>query len=86
MRKADQIRDSTFLEVRAKLLEVAATLDRIDRAEKDEAGLAEPPANRRRQLDQAIQILLSGGDDRAERLQRLFSREYEESWRNDFGI
>ena len=29
MRKADQILDSTFLEVRAKLLEVAATLDRI---------------------------------------------------------
>ena len=86
MRKADQILNSTFLEVRAKLLEVAATLDRIDRAEKDEAGLAEPSANRRRQLDQAIQILLSGGDDRAERLQRLFSREYEESWRNDFGI
>ena len=39
-RPADQILDETFLGVRAKLLEVAATLDRIDRSADDGSPLS----------------------------------------------
>ncbi len=83
MQNADEILGGTFLEVRAKLLEVAATLDRIERAENQ---LDAESSKLRAKLDQAIHILLSSGGDRAERLQRLFSRDYEDQWRSDFGL
>ncbi|MBL6724434.1 MAG: hypothetical protein ISQ09_05035 [Rubripirellula sp.] len=86
MRNADEILNNSFLEVRAKLLEVAATLDRIERALGEEQQLEEASSASRAKIDEAIKILLSSGDDRAERLQHLFSREYAESWRNEFGI
>lgn len=86
MQNAEEILDGTFLEVRAKLLEVAATLDRIERAQGDAGDFSDLSKKRRKKVDQAIGILLSSGSDRAERLQKLFSREYEDAWRNDFGI
>ncbi len=85
-RSADQILDATFLEVRAKLLEVAATLDRIDRAADDGAPLSDAAAQRRQKLNEAIRLLLSEGPDRAERLQLLFSRKYETTWRQEMQI
>ena len=85
-RTADAILDETFLEVRAKLLEVAATLDRIDRSADDGDPLSESTTPRRKKLDDAIRILLSEGPDRAERLQLLFSREYESDWRQAMQI
>ena len=94
MRAASQILNESFLDVRAKLLQVAATLDRIDRsadAEIDRSADAEGPLSsaaqsQREQVDAAIEILLSGGADRAERLQRLFSRDYDSSWRQDMNL
>ena len=86
MQNAEEILDGTFLEVRAKLLEVAATLDRIERAQGDSGDLNHESMQRLKKLDQAVEILLSSGNDRAERLQKLFSREYEDAWRHDFGI
>ena len=86
MRPATLILDETFLETRAKLLEVAATLDRIDRSVDNESPLSAEAQPRRAHLDQAIRILLSEGPDRAERLQRLFSREYEADWRERMKI
>ena len=86
MRPADQILDETFLEVRAKLLEVAATLDRVDRAADEASPLSQAGDRRRKQIDDGIRILLSEGPDRAERLQRLFSREYETNWREEMQI
>ncbi|MCH1493701.1 MAG: hypothetical protein L7U72_00620 [Rubripirellula sp.] len=86
MQNAEEILDGTFLEVRAKLLEVAATLDRIERAQGDSGDFNHQSTQRRKKLDQAVEILLSSGNDRAERLQKLFSREYEDAWRDDFGI
>jgi hypothetical protein len=74
MRAADQILDESFLEVRAKLLEVAATLDRIDRSADEGSPLTDQNKPRRASINDAIRILLSEGPDRAERLQRLFSR------------
>ena len=86
MRTADQILDESFLAVRAKLLEVAATLDRIDRSADEGSPLAEQNEPRRAQIDDAIRILLSEGPDRAERLQRLYSREYEADWRSQMQL
>ena len=86
MRAADTILEESFLEVRAKLLEVAATLDRIDRSADADAPLSDQIRPRRDKLDEAIRILLSEGPDRAERLQKIFSRDYESGWRDQMKI
>ena len=86
MRAADTILEESFLEVRAKLLEIAATLDRIDRSADEEQKLSDVTQPRREKLDEAIRILLSEGPDRAERLQKLFSRDYESDWRDQMKL
>jgi hypothetical protein len=86
MRAADQILDETYLEVRAKLLEVAATLDRIDRAADDGQPLSVRTRPQRDQIDEGLRICLSEGPDRAERLQKLFSREYKSDWRSQMQL
>ncbi len=80
LRTASQVFDQEFLPIRAKLLEVAAALDRLDRAE---GSLASDP--RRTQVQAAIQVLLRPEDDRAEQIQLIFSRPYEDDWREKFG-
>jgi hypothetical protein len=79
MQTAAQILSREFLEVRAKLLETAAALDRLDRAE---GSVADDP--RVGQLQEAIAILASSGPDRAERLQLAFSLPYDEKWKKKF--
>jgi hypothetical protein len=78
---APQILNREFLEVRAKILELAASLDRLDRSEGSAA--ADP---RLRRVREGIEILLSDLPDRAERVQLLFSREYDDAWRKKFGV
>lgn len=80
--RADEILDSEFLTIRARILEVAAALDRIDRAE------GEVKADRRFELlQQALELTLSSNDpSRAEQMQLLFSREYDPSWRQNFEL
>ncbi|MCS7467872.1 hypothetical protein NZK35_14560 [Stieleria sp. ICT_E10.1] len=85
VRNGDQIVAESFLEVRAKLLEVAATLDRIDRA-CETAPLDEPAKSKRELLIEATKILLSDEPSRAEQLQQLFSRKYDTDWRQQLGI
>lgn len=82
----DQLLDRHYLEVRARLLEIAATLDRIDRG----TGSAENDA-RLQQIREGIEILLSTDDagaasKRAERIQHLFSRPYEANWRTSLDV
>lgn len=86
MQSANKILDDSFLEIRAKLLEVAATLDRLDRSCDEQVPLTTEAQPRRAKLDDAIRILLSEGPDRAERVQRLFSREYHTDWRVELGL
>jgi hypothetical protein len=69
---AAQTLDAYFLETRAKLLEIAANLDRVDRAEGVEAVKSDP---RNTFVRDALGILLSDGPGRAERIQRLYSKE-----------
>ena len=78
-RAGDEVFEQVFLPIRAKLLEVAAALDRVDRAGGSAA--AEP---RRTQIQAAIQVLLRTEGDRAEQLQLIFSRPYEDGWRQKF--
>ncbi len=80
-RPARTILDVEYLPIRAKLLEIAAALDRIDRGEN--------PAThdpREEQLRRGIQLLLGEGPDRARQVQRLFSLPYDEQWRETFGL
>jgi hypothetical protein len=78
-RNTNEVFDQEFLPIRAKLLEVAAALDRLDRA--NESLTSE---SRRMQIHAAIQVLLRPEDDRAEQIQLIFSRPYEDGWRENF--
>ena len=69
--------DRLFLEIRARLLEVAAALDRIERADGAEAARQDL---RLEQIAEAVEILNSDGFDRAERIQMLFSDPYVAGW------
>lgn len=81
LQSAEQLLQREFLPVRAKILEVAAALDRIQRAE---GSAAEGPELAT--IQEAIRTLLDDQPERAERVQLLFSREYENNWREGFGI
>lgn len=80
-RSLGEVWNEEFLPMRAKLLEVAAALDRLDRAAGD---IDENP--RHAQIQAAIQVLLLPETNRAEQLQLIFSRKYEEHWRQQFGL
>lgn len=72
--------DREFPVLRARLLEVAAILDRIDGAEGDVSEDA-----RLVKVRQAFAILAGPGPDRAEAFQMLFSLAYDPDWRAAYG-
>lgn len=74
---AADVLDKVFLEVRCKLLDAAACLDRIERSEGADNARKDP---RHRGIQEAIAILASTGTDRAERIQLLFSDSYVDNW------
>jgi hypothetical protein len=78
---AEEVLDREFLELRAGLLQIAAQLDRLDRAD---AGAAADP--RLKSIHQALGVLAGIGPDRAERIQLIFSRPYEENWQQRFEL
>ena len=67
---ASQVLDTYFLEVRARLIEVAATLDRIDRHPGATAFNADP---RLTFIHGALDILAGTGPNRAQSIQELYS-------------
>ena len=77
---ANQILEREYLEMRARILELAACLDRIDRAEGNVDDHEKLIA-----LRKGIDILCSDGE-RAKQVQLLFSREYQDSWVDEFEI
>ena len=77
---AGQILDRGFLEIRHRILDVAAALDRIERGGSSEAVENDP---RMIQLNDAIRLLVDGKPDRAERAQMVFSDAYDANWRTD---
>ena len=64
-----------FLIARAKILELAATLDRLDRADGDIEN-----SKQLVMLTQGMQILCDSEPDKAKRVQLLMSRQYEPEW------
>lgn len=75
---AAEVLEREFLGVRARLIDVAAALDRIDRAE---GSVADDP--RLEKIRQGLEILSGERSDRAEKLQLLFSLPYQDDWRKD---
>jgi hypothetical protein len=74
---AAQALDAYFLEARSKLLDLAAILDRIGRGQ----GGDDVYDNARLQkIRQALEILQDRSGGRAERIQKVFSLEYDSSW------
>jgi hypothetical protein len=80
-RTIEAVLEQEFLPLRAKILEIAAGLDRLDRA----SGHARSD-ERRQRLEQALRLLLDEAPTRAEQVQLLFSREYDDAWRKQFGV
>ncbi|MGL4555314.1 MAG: hypothetical protein ACRC33_29455, partial [Gemmataceae bacterium] len=64
-----------FLEARSKILDLAGILDRVGRG----AGGVEGDA-RLAKLREALEVLGDESGGRAERVQRLFSLEYDAGW------
>jgi len=82
-RDSVQVLSHDFLEARGKILEIAAILDRIDRAP---ARQGEQPDLRLCQLRQAVEALLEPGPGRAETIQHIFSLEYDSGWRQRMNV
>jgi hypothetical protein len=78
---APEVLNREFLEVRAKILEIAAALDRLDRA----AGTVEGDARLER-IRQGLAMLSTRRADRAEQVQLIFSLAYDEGWRKQFQL
>lgn len=76
--QAAEVFEREFLVLRGRLLDVAATLDRLDRA-----GGPPPQDPRTEQLRRSLEVLASAGprSDRAEQIQLIFSLPYDPQWR-----
>lgn len=78
---APEILNREFLETRGKVLELAAAFDRLARAE---GSVADDPRILR--LREALTAVLEQSEDRAEQVQMIFSRPYDESWQTSLKI
>jgi hypothetical protein len=76
-RDASEVLNRDFLEARCKILEIAAILDRIDRAPSKHHDQPDP---RMSQLRQALEALSVPEPGRAETIQLIFSLEYDPNW------
>ena len=65
---AEKIFGEQFLGIRSRLIDIAAVLDRLDRAAGSVSGDA-----RLKQVRQALEILADDASNKTERIQRLFS-------------
>lgn len=81
MLSAPEILNREFLEVRGKILELAAAFDRLERA--DGAVNDDPRILR---LHEALTALQQPGEDRAEQVQMIFSRAYDDDWQAKFQV
>jgi hypothetical protein len=69
--------DAHFFEARAKILDLAAILDRIGRGAGSEEAGGDP---RLAKLRQALEVLRDVSPARAERVQQIFSLDYDPTW------
>ncbi len=91
MRNAEQVLEQEFLQVRAKILEIAAFFDRLDADAADQSSKPHSPvsgngAERLKLLRAGCELLLDSDSDKAARVQLLFSRQYDEQWRTAMDV
>ena len=71
-----------YLEARSKLLDLAATLDRVSRGADAPSVAGDPRLERIRQtLLMLAELPVGEASDRAARVQRIFSLEYDSAWK-----
>ena len=80
-RKAEAILQAEYLTARSKILDLAATLDRIDRGQGSVADNAQMTL-----LMDAMKILLGNESERARAVQLHFSRSYDADWRTKLAV
>jgi hypothetical protein len=78
---APEILNREFLEIRCKLLDLAAAFDRLERAA---GSLDDDP--RLSHLREALSIVRDQTHDRAEQVQLIFSRPYDEAWQKTLQV
>ena len=71
--------DREYLEARSLILQLAASLDRVKRCERSDK--TDP---RLQKLKSGIETLLSTDNNKAERIQLIFSRAYDADWQEQF--
>jgi len=77
-----EILEREFFEIRAKILEIAAAFDRLDRATGNVSD-----DSRLKLVEETLRVLQQvDREDRAEQVQLIFSREYNDQWQAEFGI
>jgi hypothetical protein len=74
---AAQALDAYFLDVRSRILDLAAALDRIGRGQGAAGAVNDP---RVQKVRQALEVLRDESGGRAERVQKIFSLDYEPGW------
>jgi len=80
-RRAEKILAEEFFLARSKILDLAATLDRLERGQGSVDELQQ-----RLLLQQGMEILLDDQSDKARRVQLLMSRPYDPNWRKNYGL
>ena len=78
---APEVLNREFLEIRCKILDLAAALDRLSRADGSVEG--DPRTSR---LREALQTVLDETEGRAEQVQMLFSRQYDDEWQQTLKV
>jgi len=78
---APEILNREFLEVRCKILDLAAAFDRLHRADGSVTSDA-----RLAKLREALNVVLDEPDNRAEQVQMIFSRTYDDSWQKTLQV
>jgi hypothetical protein len=73
--KSSAIIDREYLDIRSKILQIGASLDRIERA-----GGSLTESAKTKLLLETIEILLDGQPNRAERIQLACSRPFDPNW------
>jgi hypothetical protein len=69
--------DAHYLEARCKILDLAGILDRIGRGGGSAEVESDPRLDR---IRQALEVLIDPSPARAERIQQIFSLDYDPAW------
>ncbi len=75
---ANKALENYFFEARCKLLDIAAILDRVNRGQESGEVPADDPRIER--IRKALEVLHDQSGGRAERIQQIFSLDYDPTW------